>query len=243
MAADDLDGDFLLETTLDPAAQVDRAHSAPPQGAYELVGADPAAHIVGGKRLSKDRLDEKPVELRLVIEQALADYATAYGFAYAALRYFNAAGARPDGSIGEDHDPESHLIPIVLQVALGQREQITVFGDDYDTADGTGVRDYIHVMDLALAHLKALDLTDRHPGAHAINVGTGQGYSVLDMIAAFKRASNRDIPYQITDRRPGDVATSLADPSLAADLLEWRAERGLDQMCADAWAYECNASV
>ena len=182
---------------------------------------------------------------KLQVEQIIEDWSHANpDLAAVNLRYFNPVGAHPSAILGEDPQGiPNNLMPYVAQVATGKRAQLSVFGDDYDTADGTGVRDYIHVMDLALAHLKALDLTDRHPGAHAINVGTGQGYSVLDMIAAFKRASNRDIPYQITDRRPGDVATSLADPSLAADLLEWRAERGLDQMCADAWAYECNASV
>ena len=155
------------------------------------------------------------------------------------LRYFNPVGAHASATLGEEpQGVPNNLMPFVAQVATGQRKELSVFGNDYDTPDGTGVRDYIHVMDLAEAHLKALDLTGQGAGVHAINVGTGQGYSVLDMVAAFKRASNRDIPYKITDRRPGDIATSLADPTLAAELLDWRAKRGLDQMCADAWAYQ-----
>ena len=129
-------------------------------------------------------------------------------------------------------------MPYLTQVAVGWRKKLSVFGDDYDTPDGTGVRDYIHVVDLAEAHLAALALTGTGAGVHAINVGTGQGYSVLEMIRAFEAASGKEIPFVITGRRPGDIAASLADPSLAAERLDWCATRGLDEMCRDAWAWQ-----
>jgi len=157
---------------------------------------------------------------KLVIEQALADYAAAYGFAYAALRYFNAAGARPDGSIGEDHDPESHLIPIVLQVALGQRDQITIFGDDYATADGTCVRDYIHIDDLGDAHLRALGRLKPGEGL-CVNLGTGRGTSVREIIEACREVTGHPIPEVIGQRRAGDPPTLIADARLARALLGW----------------------
>lgn len=158
---------------------------------------------------------------KLVIEQALADYAAAYGLGYAALRYFNAAGAHPDGDIGEDHDPETHLIPIVLQVALGQRDRITIFGDDYPTADGTCVRDYIHVDDLADAHLRALDRL--RPGSGlCLNLGTGRGTSVREIIEACRRVTGHAIPEIIGTRRAGDPPALIADASLAADVLGWK---------------------
>ncbi|MCG8653519.1 MAG: UDP-glucose 4-epimerase GalE [Pirellulales bacterium] len=157
---------------------------------------------------------------KLVIEQALADYAAAYGFAYAALRYFNAAGARPDGSIGEDHDPETHLIPIVLQVALGQREQITIFGDDYPTPDGTCVRDYIHIDDLGQAHLQALQKLQAGRGL-CVNLGTGRGTSVREIIEACRQVTGHPIPEVIGPRRAGDPAELIADATLAGRLLQW----------------------
>ena len=157
---------------------------------------------------------------KLVVERALADYAQAHGFGYAALRYFNAAGASPDGDIGEDHDPESHLIPIVLEVALGQREQITVFGDDYPTPDGTCVRDYVHVDDLAAAHLSALDRLDTGV-ALRLNLGTGRGYSVREVIDACRTISGREIAEIAGARRPGDPPTLVADASRARDQLGW----------------------
>lgn len=158
-----------------------------------------------------------------VIEQALADYASAYGFAYAALRYFNAAGARPDGTIGEDHDPESHLIPIVLQVALGQRERITIFGDDYPTADGTCVRDYIHVDDLGDAHLRALERLQSGRGI-CVNLGTGRGTSVREIIDACREVTGHPIPEEIGPRRAGDPPELVADAQLARQLLGWQPE-------------------
>ena len=155
------------------------------------------------------------------------------------LRYFNPVGAHSSGRIGEDPaDTPNNLMPIISRVAVGRMDRLSVYGNDYDTPDGTGVRDYIHVVDLAASHVAALDHARANPGASAINVGTGQGYSVLEMIAAFKRASNRDIPYSFAPRRPGDVATSVADPGLAARLLGWKATRGLDEMCASAWTWQ-----
>lgn len=157
---------------------------------------------------------------KLVIERALADYAAAYGFGYAALRYFNAAGADPDGDIGEDHDPETHLIPLVLQVALGQREQITIFGNDYPTADGTCVRDYIHVCDLADAHIRALDRLAPGVGL-CLNLGTGRGTSVLEIIQACREATGHPIPTVIGPRRAGDPPQLIADARSAQKVLNW----------------------
>lgn len=159
---------------------------------------------------------------KLVIERALADYAKAYGFAYAALRYFNAAGASPSGKIGEHHDPESHLIPIVLQVALNQREHITIFGEDYPTADGTCIRDYIHVDDLASAHMAAVDKLRPGQGIE-VNLGTGRGTSVREIIDACREVTGHAIPTVIGERRPGDPPELVADARLAQKLLGWKA--------------------
>lgn len=160
---------------------------------------------------------------KLVVEQALADYAAAYGLGYAALRYFNAAGARPDGTIGEDHDPESHLIPIVLQVALGQREHITVFGDDYPTPDGTCIRDYIHVDDLSAAHLVALEKLELGKGM-CINLGTGKGTSVREIIDACREVTGHPIPEVMGQRRAGDPPELVANAALAKELLSWETQ-------------------
>lgn len=157
---------------------------------------------------------------KLVIENALRDYTRAYGFGYAALRYFNAAGASQDGTIGEDHDPESHLIPIVLQVALGQREHITVFGNDYPTADGTCIRDYIHVHDLGLAHLAALQKIEPGKGIE-LNLGTGCGHSVRQVIDVCREVTGHEIPEIVGARRPGDPPELVADASLAQQVLGW----------------------
>ncbi|MFK8114886.1 MAG: UDP-glucose 4-epimerase GalE [Rubripirellula sp.] len=174
---------------------------------------------------------------KLVIEQALADYAAAYGFAYAALRYFNAAGARPDGTIGEDHDPESHLIPIVLQVALGQRESITVFGDDYDTPDGTCVRDYIHIDDLGDAHLKAMDKLEPGKGL-CVNLGTGKGTSVREIIDACREITGHAIPEVMGSRRAGDPPKLIADARLAKQLLGWEPKyMDVKSIVETAWAW------
>ncbi|HVU88299.1 MAG TPA: UDP-glucose 4-epimerase GalE [Pirellulales bacterium] len=174
---------------------------------------------------------------KLAIEHALADYAQAYGFGYAALRYFNASGASPDGAIGEDHKPESHLIPLVLQVALGQRETITIFGHDYPTPDGTCIRDYIHVDDLGAAHLAALErLRPRH--GIQCNLGIGRGYSVREVIDACRRVSGHEIPVVIGPRRPGDPPELIADASRARRELGWTpVYTELDGIVATAWQW------
>lgn len=174
---------------------------------------------------------------KLVIERALTDYAAAYGFGFAALRYFNAAGASPDGDLGEDHDPETHLIPLVLEVALGQRPEITVFGDDYPTPDGTCIRDYVHVDDLAGAHLLALDKLQ--PGTNlCLNLGTGRGYSVQEVIDACRRVTGHAIPAKIGARRPGDPAELVADATRARAELGWQ-PRYLDvtEIVETAWRW------
>lgn len=174
---------------------------------------------------------------KLAIERAMADYAHAYGLGYAALRYFNAAGASPDGDIGEDHTPESHLIPLVLQVALGQRDKIMIFGDDYPTPDGTCIRDYVHVDDLGAAHLRALDLLEPGKGLE-MNLGTGRGYSVLEVIESCRRISGHPIPAEIGPRRPGDPPELIADASRARRLLGWRPQyTEIDQIVETAWRW------
>ncbi len=158
---------------------------------------------------------------------------------HAILRYFNPIGAHPSGRIGEDpRGIPNNLLPYVAQVAVGKRAKLTVHGGDYPTPDGTGVRDYIHVMDLAQGHLAALDYLLKEPDSITVNLGTGQGYSVLDVVRAFERASGRKVPYEIGPRRPGDVASCYADASLALRQLGWRTRAQLDQMCADAWRWQ-----
>lgn len=172
---------------------------------------------------------------KLVIERAMKDYAKAYQFAGAALRYFNASGASSDGTIGEDHKPETHLIPLILQVALGKRESIDVFGSDYPTPDGTCIRDYIHVEDLARAHLLALDKLQ--PGkVMELNLGTGVGSSVLEVIEACRRASGHPIPIRMSERRPGDPAKLISESSLAKDVLGWEPHyKSIDEIVQSAW--------
>jgi UDP-glucose 4-epimerase len=172
---------------------------------------------------------------KLVIERALKDYAHAYGFAGASLRYFNASGAAADGSIGEDHTPETHLIPLVLQVALGQRDSIQVFGSDYPTPDGTCIRDYIHVEDLATAHLAALEKLQSSKVLE-VNLGTGVGNSVLEVINACRKASGHPIPTVMCPRRAGDPAELVAECSLAKQVLGWEPRyRQIDQIVQTAW--------
>lgn len=155
------------------------------------------------------------------------------------LRYFNPVGAHPSGRIGENpRGVPNNLMPFVTQVAVGKRERLSVFGGDYPTADGTGVRDYIHVVDLALGHLAALERVGKARGAWTVNLGTGQGYSVLDIVKAFEKTSGRTIPYQVVARRPGDIAQCYADPTAAAEQLGWNATRGLDEMCVDSWRWQ-----
>jgi UDP-glucose 4-epimerase len=157
------------------------------------------------------------------------------------LRYFNPIGAHKSGLIGEDPAGiPNNLMPYIAQVAVGRLPVLHVYGDDYPTPDGTGVRDYIHVVDLALGHCKAIDHALGHTGVDAINLGTGRGYSVLEMVAAFEKASGKTVPRQIDPRRPGDIAVSFADPHKALAVLGWRASRGLGEMCEDTWRWQLN---
>ena len=178
---------------------------------------------------------------KLVIEEMLRDlYRSDPSWRIGILRYFNPVGAHESGLIGEDPQGiPNNLMPFVAQVAIGRRECLKVWGNDYPTSDGTGIRDYIHVVDLAIGHLKALARLSE-PQCIAVNLGTGQGYSVLDVINAFAKASNRPVPYEFAPRRPGDVAACYADPSLADSQLGWKAARGLNAMCIDAWHWQLN---
>ena len=177
---------------------------------------------------------------KLHIEFMLDDLAASDSrWSIAKLRYFNPVGSHESGRIGEDPQGiPNNLMPFIAQVAVGVREQVKVFGDDYPTPDGTGVRDYIHVVDLGAGHLAALEYLQDHGGLHAWNLGTGHGSSVLEVIQAFARSSERQIPYEIVDRRPGDVAASYADPALAREEIGWKAERGLEQMVSDMWRWQ-----
>jgi UDP-glucose 4-epimerase len=177
---------------------------------------------------------------KLMIEEFLQDVFVADSdWHIALLRYFNPVGAHNSGLIGEDpNDTPNNLIPYISQVAVGKLEKLSVFGGDYNTPDGTGVRDYIHVVDLAKGHVKALQALENKPQVLIVNLGTGNGYSVLDMIKAFEKISGKNIPYQIVDRRPGDIATCYADPAYAAKKLGWKAECGLDVMCKDTWRWQ-----
>ncbi|WP_265734122.1 UDP-glucose 4-epimerase GalE [Poseidonibacter lekithochrous] len=157
------------------------------------------------------------------------------------LRYFNPVGAHESGTIGEDPNGiPNNLMPFISQTAVGKREYLSVFGGDYDTNDGTGVRDYIHVVDLALGHVKALKNMDSIDDVLAVNLGTGNGYSVLDMIKAFEKASGKKVLYKIVERRAGDIAKCFADPSYAKEVLDWEASRGINKMCEDTWAWQSN---
>lgn len=177
---------------------------------------------------------------KLMIEMILQDiHASDPAWRIALLRYFNPAGAHPSGLIGEDPaDVPNNLFPYVARVALGKLKELSVYGSDYPTRDGTGVRDYIHVCDLAAAHVRALDALRADPGLLACNLGTGRGYSVLEVISAFSKACGGPIPYRLAPRREGDVAECYADPGLAQRALGWKATRGLDDMCADAWKWQ-----
>lgn len=177
---------------------------------------------------------------KLVIEDMLAAVRLAQpAWRVGVLRYFNPVGAHPSGLIGEDPaGVPNNLMPYVTQVAVGQRPQVNVFGGDYPTPDGTGVRDYIHVQDLAAGHVAAVRALLAGPGSFTLNLGTGRGYSVLEVIRAFEQASGRKVPYQVVARRPGDAAQCYANPSLAKKVLGWEATRSLEEMCADAWRWQ-----
>jgi UDP-glucose 4-epimerase len=177
---------------------------------------------------------------KLVVEQLLRDLCSADAeWRVSLLRYFNPVGAHPSGMLGEDpRGVPNNLVPFIAQVAVGRRPSLRVFGDDYPTPDGTGVRDYIHVVDLAAGHLEALSFLEGTRGAHAHNLGTGTGYSVLEVIEAFAAAAGKHIPYEIVARRPGDVAVSYADPTKARRELGWQTERNLNQMCEDVWRWQ-----
>jgi len=173
---------------------------------------------------------------KAVVEQILRDYATAYGLRAAALRYFNAAGADPGGQLGEAHEPETHLIPLAIDAALGKRPPLAIFGTDYPTADGTCIRDYIHVDDLADAHIKALRLLDRQEGFDRFNLGNGAGYSVREVIAAVERVSGRPVPHTLSARRPGDSTSLVADSRKARRILGWQpGTPSLEDIVRTAW--------
>ncbi len=177
---------------------------------------------------------------KLMIEQILSDvHAADSAWSIATLRYFNPVGAHPSGRIGEDpQGVPNNLLPFVSQVAVGRRELLEVFGDDYDTVDGTGVRDYLHVVDLAAGHLAALHRLVEVGGHHVWNLGTGKGHSVLEVVAAFEKAAGVEIPRRVTARRPGDIAASYADPTRANEELGWSADRSIDTICVDAWRWQ-----
>lgn len=177
---------------------------------------------------------------KLIIEELLQDIFFAdESWHIALLRYFNPVGADKSGLIGENpNNVPNNLLPFISQVAVGKLDRLSIFGDDYDTPDGTGVRDYIHVVDLAKGHIKALKALKNKPQVLIINLGTGNGYSVLDVVKAFEKASGKKIPYIIVDRRLGDIATCYADPTFAKEKLAWKAEYELDEMCEDTWRWQ-----
>jgi UDP-glucose 4-epimerase len=177
---------------------------------------------------------------KLIAEQVLRDLEVADpSWRIATLRYFNPVGAHESGLIGEDPAGiPNNLMPYVAQVAVGKLEKLRVFGGDYETPDGTGVRDYIHVVDLARGHLAALDALVERDASFVVNLGTGQGYSVLDVVRAFEKASGKPVPYEIVARRPGDVGSCFANPAAAQRIIGWRAQFGIERMCADHWRWQ-----
>ncbi len=179
---------------------------------------------------------------KLFIEEMLRDlYVSDPTWKIVLLRYFNPVGAHSSGTIGEDPNGiPNNLMPFIAQTAIGTREYLSVFGDDYATPDGTGIRDYIHVTDLADGHVKALDKINSFNKVMTINLGTGTGYSVLDMVKAFEKASGKKVPYKIAPRRAGDIAKCFADPSYAKEILGWEATKGINEMCEDSWRWQSN---
>jgi len=181
-------------------------------------------------------------QTKLVVEQMCRETVVANNkLSVVLLRYFNPVGAHISGTIGEDPKGiPNNLMPFITQVAVGKREFLSVFGDDYDTVDGTGVRDYIHVVDLAKGHVQAIEKLHGQAGCHTFNLGTGQGYSVLEMVAAFSKACNKEVPYKIIERRAGDIGQCYADPAYAQSVLDWQAEKTLDDMVNDSWRWQSN---
>jgi UDP-glucose-4-epimerase GalE len=195
-----------------------------------------------------ERATQAPVnpygESKLFVERALSWYASSHGFAWVALRYFNAAGADAEGEIGEDHEPETHLIPLLIQAALGLRPPVLILGTDYQTPDGTAVRDYIHVEDLVEAHIKALEHLERGGESMAVNLGTGTGHSVREVIVAVERVSGRPVPVRTADRRAGDPAALLADNRRAGEVLSWKPRyTDLDAIVDTAWTWHSSHAV
>lgn len=212
-------------------------------GVNKLVFSSTAA--VFGNPLTERLAEDHPLApinpygwSKRMVEQVLADMAAAWGLNSVALRYFNAAGAHPSAEIGEAHDPETHLVPVVLLAALGLRDKLMLFGDDYDTPDGTCVRDYIHVMDLASAHLKALEFMDEAPGAHVFNLGNGAGFSNREVIETARAVTGREIAVEAAPRRAGDPARLVADSTRAREVLGWvPSYASLESIIESAWAW------
>lgn len=214
-------------------------------GVYNMVFSSSAT--VYGTQEQVPLTEELPLQAtnpygrtKLMIEEILRDlYMSNSKWSIALLRYFNPIGAHPSGLIGEDPNGiPNNLVPYITQVAVGKLPELKVFGNDYATKDGTGVRDYIHVVDLAIGHLKALDKVLTETGVHAYNLGTGSGYSVMEMIKAFEEVTGKEIRYQVTSRRPGDIGVSYADPTKAKEELNWVARKGLLEMCMDSWRWQ-----
>ena len=209
---------------------------------YLVFSSSAATYGDCGDGLITENSPQNPTSVygqtKLMMEQFMQDYDKAYGMKYVALRYFNAAGAHASGEIGEAHNPESHLIPLILQVSNGKREQINIFGDDYPTPDGTGVRDYIHVVDLAKGHVAAVKKLETKCGLFIVNLGTGKGYSVLDVLHAYEKACGKTLPYAVAPRREGDIAECYAEPKKALEEMGWEAKLGIEEMCASSWKWQ-----
>jgi len=214
-------------------------------GVQRIVFSSTAATYGDPQRIPiSEHAPQQPINpygfTKLAIEKSLADYASAYGLGFAALRYFNACGAAPAGDIGEDHQPETHLIPLVLQVALGQRQEIAMFGDDFPTPDGTCIRDYVHVNDLGAAHVLALDKITPGEGMH-LNLGTGRGFSVREVIEACRKVTGHAIPSRVAGRRAGDPPSLVADSRKAQHTLGWKPQfTCLEEIVETAWRWHAN---
>jgi len=211
-------------------------------GVTRLVFSSSAAVYGNPERVPVDetaplRPENVYAETKAVMERVISWYGTTHGLHWASLRYFNAAGAADDGTIGEDWSITTNLVPLVMKAALGASGPVLVFGNDYPTPDGTGVRDYIHVEDLATAHVAAIDHLVAGKGSITVNLGTGRGSSVLEVLAATERVSGKVVPHEVVTRRPGDPAVVFADAGLAERVLDWKATRGLDEIIASAYAW------